>query len=206
LTPILRQRQASANRKRSKGLHEHLSALDDAVTQQWLAIGMAYPLAENILQHGQTPPAELRQKLHQLVHEFKQPTDNTTAACDASTHLTANIRKIRRGNKGRGETRQTTYQLLQSGLSIRAIAEQRSLTPATIENHIARGIGEGIVEIESVLSVDDIAVLTDYLSDKLNHSLKDAVAHFGNAYTYGQIRMVAAWLQRQQASAESTPA
>jgi len=109
------------------------------------------------------------------------------------------VKKKREGKAVKGETYQKTYALLKEGKDLAAIAAERQLSLGTIEGHAARGIGEGEVDISTVM--DDAArnAIADWMRENKDKATNDARAHFGEAYSYGQLRMVQAWVKLEEA-------
>lgn len=103
------------------------------------------------------------------------------------------------GKAVKGETYQKTYALLKEGKDLPAIAAERQLSLATIEGHAARGIGEGEVEISTVLDDAVRDTIADWMRENKDKATNDARAHFGETYSYGQLRMVQAWVKLEEA-------
>lgn len=100
--------------------------------------------------------------------------------------------------KIKGETYLKTYVLVKGGKSLEEVAKERGLSLSTIEGHAARGIGEGILEIEGLMSAADRDAIADWVSDNPDKNSGEIRAHFGDRYSYGQLRMVQAWLKRSE--------
>ncbi len=100
--------------------------------------------------------------------------------------------------KIKGETYLKTYVLVKSGKSLEEVAKERALSLSTIEGHAARGIGEGILEIDGLLSAADRDAIASWMRDNPDKNSGEIRAHFGESYSYGQLRMVQAWLKREE--------
>lgn len=96
----------------------------------------------------------------------------------------------------KGETYLKTYALVKQGKSLQEIAAERSMSVSTIEGHAARGIAEDVLRIEELLPADVRDALGDWMRENPESNLNDARTHFGDTYTYGQLRMVQAWVKR----------
>ncbi len=96
----------------------------------------------------------------------------------------------------KGETYLKTYALIKQGKSLQEIAAERSMSVSTIEGHAARGIAEDVLRIEELLPADVRDALGDWMRENPQSDLNDARANFGATYTYGQLRMVQAWVKR----------
>jgi hypothetical protein len=101
-----------------------------------------------------------------------------------------------RGKKPiKGETYLKSFALLNEGKTLAEVAAERGLSLGTIEGHAAKGITEGEVEIDAVIAADTRDKLADWMRENPDKGSNDVRAHFGDAYSYGQIRIVQAWLK-----------
>lgn len=96
----------------------------------------------------------------------------------------------------KGETYLRTYALIKQGKSLQDIATERSMSLSTIEGHAARGIAEDVLRIDELMPADTRDTLGDWMREHPDKSLNDARANFGDTYTYGQLRMVQAWVKK----------
>ena len=99
--------------------------------------------------------------------------------------------------RAKGATYATTYALMKSGFNLDQVAAERGLSKSTIEGHCARGIAEGELDIEGLLPVEDRDRIAGWMSEHPNDSLSDAQKHFAGTFSYGQLRMVQAWVKRE---------
>ncbi len=97
----------------------------------------------------------------------------------------------------KGATYRKTYALLKEGKTLAEIAAERQLSAGTIEGHAARGIGEGEVEIGAVMEDAVRDTIADWMRDFPEKDINAAKAHFGELFSYGQMRMVQAWLKME---------
>ena len=104
----------------------------------------------------------------------------------------------KREKKVKGETYRKTYALFKEGKNIAEIATERGLSQSTIEGHAARGIAEGELDIDRLMPEETRDAIAQWMNDQAEIGLNEARAHFGDRYTYGQLRMVQAWLARQK--------
>ena len=109
-------------------------------------------------------------------------------------------RKRKKGAKlETGETYRITYALIKEGKSIKEIASMRKLATSTIEAHAARGIGDGTMDILSVLSEDQVQEIAAILK-KSSDSLSVLHRSQNGKYSHGVLRMVYAHLQKKEES------
>lgn len=110
------------------------------------------------------------------------------------------VKKPRRTSTGKatkGATYELTYAMLKEGRTIAETAAARELTVGTLEGHVARGIGEGVLEITDYLEKPKLEAVSTWLKANPEADSKAAMDHFAQAYSYGQLRMVQAWLKKE---------
>lgn len=96
--------------------------------------------------------------------------------------------------KVKGETRQLTYSLFQAGKSIVEIAKERGMAASTIESHLADAIAAGTILIDKVMPSEKSNKLKTCMLEHPEYTSRDLKDHFGDEYSYGEIRMVRASL------------
>jgi uncharacterized protein YpbB len=141
-------------------------------------------------------------EIAQWAEENKPKTSTKTGRKRASRSedgvFVAKKKRERKGKTVKGETYRKTYALLQEGKDLAAVAKERELTVSTIEGHAAKGIAAGEVEIGQVLADSIRDKVADYIRANAEVGTKDVRTHFGDAYSFGQIHMVQAWLKLEE--------
>lgn len=97
-----------------------------------------------------------------------------------------------------GATYETTYAMVKEGLSMEEIAAKRSMAKSTIEGHLARGIAEGVLEIEALMPAEERDAIADWMREHAGKGLNDARSELGGRFSFGQLRMVQAWVKREE--------
>ncbi|MBS1583292.1 MAG: helix-turn-helix domain-containing protein, partial [Bacteroidetes bacterium] len=97
----------------------------------------------------------------------------------------------------KGETYLRTYALIKQGKSLQDIATERSMSLSTIEGHAARGIAEDVLNIDELMPADTRDILGGWMRENPDKGLNDARANFGERFSYGQLRMMQAWVKRE---------
>lgn len=92
------------------------------------------------------------------------------------------------------DTKQQTFELFRSGNSIIEIAEKRTLSQSTIENHLAFYIERGSLELEEVMDVSKVGPIQKAIQQLNTVALSPVKEKLGEGYSYGEIRMVMAHL------------
>lgn len=93
-----------------------------------------------------------------------------------------------------GESRAVSLELFKEGLSIKDIAERRSLAIGTIESHLSHFIGRGELDIAEVMDKDRLDKLLPALENARDRSLTEIVQSMENAFSFGEIRLGRAWI------------
>jgi hypothetical protein len=122
------------------------------------------------------------------------------AGSDATEERSLSRRRTRRDvptppPRLKGETYLKTYVLIKEGRSLEEVARDRGLSLGTIEGHAARGIGEGILDIDAFLPAAERDAIADWMRDNPEKNSGEVRARFGDRYSFGVIRMVQAWLK-----------
>ena len=105
-----------------------------------------------------------------------------------------------KGKKIKGETYLKTYVLVKEGKDAAAIAAERQLSVGTIHGHFAKGVGEGVLDIREVMDDATRDTIGNWMRENADKGTNDARARFGETYSYGQLRIVQAWLKLEEGS------
>jgi hypothetical protein len=93
------------------------------------------------------------------------------------------------------DTKQTSFDMFNKGLSIAKIAEERGLAPSTIETHLSFFVEKGTLDINKLLSPEKQQAIKKELAIDHNNSLSEVKNTLGDDYTYGEIRMIISFLK-----------
>ena len=99
--------------------------------------------------------------------------------------------------KVKATTRNVTFDLFMSGKPLSEIASERNLTLSTIEGHIAYFISKGTLGIERFLPSDKVSRIREYFLSQGTKGLTSARMHFGEEFSWGELRMVLAHMERE---------
>jgi hypothetical protein len=92
-----------------------------------------------------------------------------------------------------------TLKLLKSGKTITEIAAERHFVESTIESHIAKAIANGLIDIKEVMPMTEVNNITSYFApDGEKISLSGIRERVPAEISWGKLRMVLAWLQKEQ--------
>jgi hypothetical protein len=101
--------------------------------------------------------------------------------------------------KMKGETKTESFRLYKQGKSLDEIAEERSLTRQTIEGHLAYYVFTGEIDIYELVSRDKFILIEPEVRNLAGKSITPVKEKLGDEVSYGEIRLVMAWLDRQKA-------
>jgi len=101
-------------------------------------------------------------------------------------------------------TKRITFDLYKAGKSISDIATERNLAVSTIESHLAYFIAIKELDISEFLTTDEVNEIASFFKTAKLESFAEAKAHFGDRFSYGQLRMVVEYLKTTVGSAEPT--
>lgn len=89
--------------------------------------------------------------------------------------------------------------LFKSGKTIPEIVKERGFVETTIEGHLAHYVGKGELSVFDLISPQKVAEVSAYFENVKDVGLSTAKSHFGEAYSYGQLRMVREhWLKEKE--------
>ncbi len=188
--------------KRVKTYLNHLTELDQLFSKKWEELDKAIYLTEAILkQNDQIDFSELnRQRALErsnLLSEIQSQRKGTSKA-------TKEKRPKKKSKTSDGKsTYDVTLQMLESGLSIEKIAEERDLVISTIEGHLAKAVAAGKLSVFKFLpepEVESIVVAIKEMPE--GFTSKDLYNHFLGKFGYGKLRAVVAHLKTDSKSSE----
>jgi len=85
-----------------------------------------------------------------------------------------------------------------NGMTIPQIAEERSVTEGTIQGHLAEGIRFGLIDILKVINNDKLEKAIEYFKEAENRHLTPARDSLGDEFSYGELRMVVGFLEKEE--------
>jgi hypothetical protein len=183
----------------TKEYREDLDDMDSTLMKKITGIAKAGHIAQCILENvvvsrNEAIDRELKAK-RQII--LDQVTAYMVEHHPAGKGKSGRVRKVREPGApkaAKGDSYKLSCTLFAEGLSVEEIAEKRGLTKTTIESHMAPGIRSGQVDIARLMS--DVArhTIATRLTEFPDATTKDHVTALGNVYSFGQVRMVDAWL------------
>jgi len=90
------------------------------------------------------------------------------------------------------DTRRISFEMFQKGLAISRIAEERGMVESTIQGHLCFFIENGELAIDRLISPEKQKTIEAALVRKAGNALKEVKDLLGDAFSYGDIRMVMA--------------
>ena len=96
------------------------------------------------------------------------------------------------------DTKVLSYDLYKSGKTIDEIAAERGFVRSTIEGHLAHFVGLGELSIFDLMAAETVAKIEQFFLGHPGALSAEARAHFGEAYSYGEIKMVMSWMAAER--------
>jgi len=90
------------------------------------------------------------------------------------------------------DTKQTSFDMFNKGLTIAGIAKERGLVRSTIEGHLSFFLEKGKLDINKLLSPEKQQAIEKELAADHDNSLSEVKNALGDDYSYGEIRMMLA--------------
>ena len=114
------------------------------------------------------------------------------------------LKRPKRVRKANGEiitdTKLQSFELFQKGISIDVIAQQRKLSPITIEGHLAHYIELGEIEVTRLVPPEKIKIIEKTIHKHGIEKLAPIKEELGESYSFGEIRAVIAHLNLKSGS------
>jgi ATP-dependent DNA helicase RecQ len=96
---------------------------------------------------------------------------------------------------------QASLDLFKSGLGVEEIAAERGLAASTIEGHLAEALEAGeVVDLDRLVSEEKRSATAEAMAELGPAYLAPVKERLGEGYTYGELRLVRAVLNRQAAT------
>ncbi len=94
------------------------------------------------------------------------------------------------------DTKQQSLEFFHQGLTVEEIAEKRGLLPATIENHLAYQVGQGVVDVTAVLDKERVELLLPKVKPLVSkEKLKEIKESIDVEVSYGELQLLLAHLK-----------
>jgi ATP-dependent DNA helicase RecQ len=107
-------------------------------------------------------------------------------------HLKSSKRTRKPASERDSDTKQRSLDMFQQGKSIQDIADERGLSPNTIEGHLAYYVKEGKLAIEQLMKKEKIPAIVQAIEKVGPGKLTPIKEVLGDAYSYGEIKYVIA--------------
>lgn len=116
-----------------------------------------------------------------------------------SCRMGLKVTRVRRDRPEREtDTKRRTLELLREGHQVEKIAVLRGLAVSTIETHLAYYVQAGKIQIEELLEPEDVAAIRRAVERAESPMLSVIRQSLRDEYSFGQIRLVLASMQRDK--------
>lgn len=96
------------------------------------------------------------------------------------------------------ETKTSSLEFYKKGLSIPEIAEKRSLSPQTIEGHLAHFVLQGALNVTELVPENKIPAIAEAIKVHGDAALSPLKQTLGDEYSYGEIKAVVNYLKKRK--------
>lgn len=103
-----------------------------------------------------------------------------------------------REKKPRVDTKKVSFEMFQNGKTVAEIAKERSLSTGTIEGHLAHFVKLGKLEVTRLIEKEKLEIITAYFEKTDDKSLGKAKEHFGERFSYSELRIALSYLEREK--------
>ncbi len=96
-------------------------------------------------------------------------------------------------------TRELSFNMYKSGMSIEEIAKERGFVNSTIENHLASYVAKGELKAHEFITEEKLLKILDAIKETGSLKLGELISHLGNSFTYSNISIgVAHYISQQE--------
>lgn len=96
------------------------------------------------------------------------------------------------------ETKCRSFELFRAGKSVAEIAAERELAINTIQGHLCHFISLGELDVYSVLDQETVGTIQQFLVARPDAAASELKSHFGDKYSYGELKLVMSHCSRNQ--------
>ncbi|HET6768955.1 MAG TPA: helix-turn-helix domain-containing protein [Chitinophagaceae bacterium] len=100
--------------------------------------------------------------------------------------------------KDKVDTKAESFRLYKEGKRVDEIAQARNLTQQTIEGHLASYVSRGEIHIDELVSKEKVLLIEPMAKTFSGGSLTPIKEKLGSLVSYGEIRLVFAWIASQE--------
>ncbi len=187
---LLRHLEEMKKQKRVKTYVTHLTELDQLFAKKLESVDKAMLLIAGILEGRDT--INFNSLTQERALERAKMVDEIRAQVGVAPVRERKPRRERGSKKKvKGETQETTLKLLEGGMSVEDIAKERGLTVGTIESHLAKAVGDGVISIFKFMPEEIVTTIAQSIKEMGEEfSSKELFAKLNGKFNYGQLRAV----------------
>jgi len=144
-----------------------------------------------------------KSKVETYGNEFISIIKNYCLENNLSSNIAAKAPKRKRKEPGvaKIDTKAETLRIYKDGNTVAEIAKQRNLSIQTIEGHLAYFVRQGLVSIDDLVAKHKIVIIEPEVKNFDGGSITSIKEKLGNNISFGEIRLVLAWIEHQKSSA-----
>jgi GTPase SAR1 family protein len=190
---LLEHLESTKFQKRVKVYLNHLNELDIAFNKKLVEIDKALLLTAGILQGNLKfdflPLSEQRaaERVNMLSEINKELDSNPPAGAKRKGS------KSKKKRKDEPSTYEVTLGMVNKGMTVEQISEERGLAVGTIESHFAKLVQEGLLDVYRFMTEPEVVEIKAAIKQlPAEFTSKDLYDHFRGKFGYGKLRAVMA--------------
>ncbi len=149
---------------------------------------------ERIKGFGKKKVKQFGSEILALIREYKKD-NNIEASFSETANSSAKVTGEETPKEPKLNTKQQSFELFLQGKTIDEIAEERSMSPATIEGHLALYVKTGEIDIYRLVPEEKVKIISDYFEKAGNTLLGPAKAALGEETGWSELRFVMNYLE-----------
>jgi ribonuclease D len=149
-------------------------------------------------------PAKIKQFGKAILEMIdKYCTENKiTASSSPQMSISDEKVKVKVAKIVKPESKKVTFDLFKEGKTIEEIAQERAMAVSTIEGHLGQYVSTGELDIYEVMLKADIESIMNFYVSNNTKLVAEARVHFGDKYSYNELRLVVSYLAYKSTSGE----
>lgn len=109
-------------------------------------------------------------------------------------------RKRKQSKEQKMDTKAESFKLYKEGKTVIEISKERNLTIQTIEGHLAYFVQNGQIKIDDLVNREKIVLIEPEAKNFSGGSITPIKEKLGTEVSFGEIRLVLAWIEHQRSS------
>lgn len=146
---------------------------------------------------GKVIAGKYGEELVAMVREYRESNKITEVVLPKPPESSESVKATAK-QKLPGNTKEISFTMFDSGMSVSEIAAERGLAITTIEGHLAFFVGKGKLDVNKFVSPEKQQVIAKKFKEIGRDGLAEIKKALGDDYSYSELKMVRAHLEQVQ--------